>query len=125
MDKREVGSALKAGVGCLAGFVGGLLLVAAIPVSALLIMIGVAWGDYANDEVYSGAVGYGVLIGSLGAALCYVSWRLLRRPGKQELRSPTGSTGGLSMENQCPNCGCHVADGSETCRWCGQERPLG
>lgn len=124
MDKREAASAIKAELGCLAGLVGGLLLVAVIPLTAWLVMLAVIYSDQAHDDNgVAYAVGIGVLIGLLGAFLCYASWRLLKSAAKSAEAPRSGTTCGQDRSKHvCPHCGAQILDGCQTCRWCGADQ---
>jgi hypothetical protein len=56
-----------------------------------------------------GAIGLVVFIAGIAKAI----------PG--HIGSPDGPYQRPLPEKICPNCGCRVADGSKTCRWCGAD----
>lgn len=97
-------------VGIVAGIIGGLVLVAGTLAMAFFAM----YASIPDNEHVPGVKDPAVpcvLVTILGAVLCYASWRLLRRPHRQELRV-------------CTRCGCHIGEDTRTCLLCGQGRPL-
>jgi hypothetical protein len=105
--------------GCLTAFVGCAI--------AVISVAGCLWGALgaATEEHWGRMQAYLVLtfVGAIVGFFVFIVGIAKAISGETgQAGSPDRVEKRPAEENLCQNCGCRVADGSKTCRWCGDEK---
>jgi hypothetical protein len=120
-SQQEEVATMRKSFGALLALIGGTAVVFAV----VLLVVGIACSFSDNEDIsgyMSGiALSGALLLGVVGTPIL-VGGVVLLRSGKWNDDSSRGASEvGQSKNWICQNCGCRVADGSKTCKWCGAD----